>query len=68
MKRDPLEKHKTVKEVAAKISQAFRSEVAHGENGNIFSYKMYSEGEERHAIVMTFYEGFEITVILQSNI
>jgi len=62
------EVNKTIHEVAAKISQAFGSEVAHGKNGNIFSYKMYSEGEERHAIFMTFFEGFEITVLLQSNV
>jgi hypothetical protein len=62
------EVNKTISEVASTISRAFGAEAEYGENGNIFSYKLYSEGEERHAIFMTFYEDFEITVLLQSNV
>ncbi len=60
--------NKTISEVASEISRAFVDEATYGENGNIFSYKLYSGGEDRHAIFMTFYEGFEITVLLQSNV
>lgn len=59
------EVNKTISKVASTISHAFGAEAAHGENGNIFTYKLYSEGEDRHALFMTFYEGFEITVLLQ---
>jgi hypothetical protein len=62
------EVNKTITEVASQISRSFSREVAHGDNGAIFSYKLYSEEEKGHAIFMSFYEGFEVTVLLQRNV
>jgi hypothetical protein len=62
------EVNKTIEEVAERISRAFGAVTAHGKNRNIFSYKMYSEGQDRHAIFMTFYDEFEITVLLQKHV
>lgn len=62
------EVNQTINKVASTISSAFGAEEAHGENGNIFSYKLCSEDDEGHAIFMTFYEGFEITVLLKSSV
>jgi hypothetical protein len=66
--KDSTEVNKIISEVALQISRAFSGEAAHGENEDIFSYKLYSEGEDNHAIFMTFYEGFEITVLLKSDV
>lgn len=66
--RNASEVNKTIKEIAERISRAFGGVTAHGENGNIFSYRMHSEGQDRHVIFMTFYDGFEIIVLLQNHV
>lgn len=58
--------NKTIQEVGSTISRAFSSSAAFGDNDEIFSYKMYSDELDRHAIHMNFYEGFEITVLLDN--
>ncbi len=60
------ERNDLIQKVSHKISTAFASLPEIGENKEIFMYKIFSDQSDRHAIHMVFYEGVEITVLLNS--
>lgn len=55
-----------IQEVSNKIEQSFSGLVSLGENDEVFSYKILSGKNDRHAVHMNFYEGVQITVLLNS--
>lgn len=60
------EVNKTIQDVNARVSKAFSDSISFGENNKIFQYKLVSNDKNQHAINMVFYEGIEITVLLNS--
>jgi hypothetical protein len=64
--RNAPEVNALIQEVSQKIDQTFSGLVSLGENDEIFKYKIFSDIKDRHAVHMTFYEGVQVTVLLNN--
>lgn len=63
---DSVKVNNAVRNAATYASKLFSECEEFGENKEIFKYKIISEGDLKHGIHMVFYEGVEITVLLQN--
>ena len=61
-----VETNEAIQRGGVRISKIFENYPRYGENDRIFAYSIVSDDQDRNAIYMKFYEGIEITVLLQN--